>query len=60
MVFTKQQLMDAIWGPESDSDYSTIKTYISRLRNKFADCTAFELVSVRGLGYKAMVKQAGA
>lgn len=60
VVFTKQQLMDAIWGPESDSDYSTIKTYISRLRNKFADCTAFELVSVRGLGYKAVVKQAGA
>ncbi|MFR7604842.1 MAG: response regulator transcription factor [Oscillospiraceae bacterium] len=51
IVFTKQQLMDEIWGYDSESDYSTIKTYISRLRNKLGECRGFELVSVRGLGY---------
>lgn len=51
IVFTKQQLMDEIWGYDSESDYSTIKTYISRLRNKLVECRGFELVSVRGLGY---------
>ena len=54
-IFTKQQLMDEIWGYDTESDYNTIKTYISRLRNKFAECTEFELVSVRGLGYKAVI-----
>lgn len=57
MVFTKQQLMDAVWGYDSDTEYDTIKTYISRLRNKFAQCSAFELVSIRGLGYKAMIHE---
>lgn len=51
IVFTKQQLMDEIWGYDSESDYSTIKTYISRLSNKRGECRGFELVSVRGLGY---------
>lgn len=55
IVFTKQQLMDEIWGYDSESDYSTIKTYISRLRNKLGECRGFELVSVRGLGYKAVI-----
>lgn len=55
IVFTKQQLMDEIWGYDSESDYSTIKTYISRLRNKLGECRGFELVSIRGLGYKAVI-----
>lgn len=55
IIFTKQQIMDEIWGYDTETDYNTIKTYISRLRNKFKDCKDFELVSVRGLGYKAII-----
>ena len=56
VVFTKQQLFDDIWGYETDTDWNSIKTYISRLRSKFSDCDAFEIVSLRGIGYKAEVK----
>ena len=59
VVFTKQQLMDDIWGYDSETEYDTIKTYISRLRNKFAACREFELVSIRGLGYKAVLHETG-
>ncbi len=55
VLFTKQQIMDEIWGYESESDYSTIKTYINRIRKKLEDCDAFEIVSVRGVGYKAEI-----
>lgn len=57
IVFTKQQLMDEIWGYDSETEYDTIKTYISRLRNKFSECREFELVSIRGLGYKAILHE---
>ena len=56
VVFTKQQLMDAIWGMDSETEYDTIKTYVSRLRSKFADCGEFELIAIRGLGYKAVIR----
>jgi len=59
VVFTKQQLMDEIWGYDTDTEYNTIKTYISRLRNKFAACHEFELVAIRGLGYKAVLHEKG-
>jgi len=55
-VFTKHQIMDDVWGFESEADFNTIKTYINRLRNKFATCRDFEIVSVHGLGYKAVLK----
>ena len=55
VVFTKQQLMDEIWGYDTDTDYNSIKTYISRLRHKFSKCNEFSLVSLRGLGYKATI-----
>ncbi|MDO4542119.1 MAG: response regulator transcription factor [Bacillota bacterium] len=58
-VFTKQQIMDEIWGYDSETEYDTIKTYISRLRNKFSACREFELVSIRGLGYKAILHETG-
>ena len=57
VIFTKQQIMDEIWGYNTESDYNSIKTYISRLRNKFSECNDFELVSVRGLGYKAVIHE---
>lgn len=59
IVFTKQQLMDEIWGFDSETEYDTIKTYISRLRNKFSGCKEFELVAIRGLGYKAVLHEEG-
>lgn len=58
-VFTKQQLMDDIWGYDSETEYDTIKTYISRLRNKFSSCGEFELIAIRGLGYKAVIHETG-
>ncbi|MCR4890686.1 MAG: response regulator transcription factor [Lachnospiraceae bacterium] len=56
-LFTKQNIMDDIWGYDTESDYNTIKTYISRLRNKFSDCDAFSITSLRGLGYKAEIRR---
>lgn len=55
MIFTKTQLLDSIWGYESDSTEDTIKTHISRLRNKLTAFTEFQIVTVKGLGYKAML-----
>ncbi|MCR5770620.1 MAG: response regulator transcription factor [Butyrivibrio sp.] len=56
VIFTKQQLMDDIWGYDSDTDYRTIKVYVNRLRNKLSGCDEFEIVSARGVGYKAEIK----
>lgn len=55
-IFTRPQLMDEIWGMFSDSDERTVNTHINRLRDRFTDCTDFEIVTVRGLGYKAVKK----
>ncbi|RFZ79553.1 DNA-binding response regulator [Lacrimispora amygdalina] len=57
MIFTKSQLLDEIWGYETNSDETTIKTHINRLRNKFADCMEFEIITIRGLGYKAEIHE---
>lgn len=55
-IFTRPQLMDEIWGMFSETDERTVNTHINRLRDRFADCTDFEIVTVRGLGYKAVKK----
>ncbi len=55
-IFTRPQLMDEIWGMFSESDERTVNTHINRLREKFSDCDDFEIVTVRGLGYKAVKK----
>ncbi|MGN1118719.1 MAG: response regulator transcription factor [Oscillospiraceae bacterium] len=55
-IFTRQQLMDEIWGMFSETDERTVNTHINRLRDKFSDCEDFEIVTVRGLGYKAVKK----
>ena len=52
-IFTRRQLMDEIWGMESAADERTVDVHIRRLREKFEDCEEFEIVTVRGLGYKA-------
>ena len=53
-IFTRRQLMDEIWDMESESDERTVDVHVSRLREKFRACPDFEIVTVRGLGYKAV------
>lgn len=55
-IFTRPQLMDEIWGMFSETDERTVNTHINRLRERFSDCEDFEIVTVRGLGYKAVKK----
>lgn len=56
-IFTRQQLMDEIWGVDSETDDRTINTHINRLRERFSNNQDFEIVTIRGLGYKAVKKQ---
>ena len=58
-TFTRAQLMDEFWGYETESDSRTVDVYITRLRNKFKSCAAFEIVTVHGLGYKAVLHEDG-
>lgn len=53
-IFTRRQLMDEIWDMESESDERTVDVHVSRLREKFRGSNDFEIVTVRGLGYKAV------
>ena len=53
-VFTRNQLMDEIWGVDSPSDSQTIDVHINRLRRHFENNNDFEIVTVRGLGYKVV------
>lgn len=53
-IFTRIQLMDEIWGAESDTGWETITVHIGRLRKRFDGWPEFEIESVRGLGYKAV------
>ena len=55
-IFTRIQLMDEIWGAESESGWETVTVHIGRLRKRFEGWEEFEIVSVRGLGYKAVKK----
>jgi len=57
-IFTRNQLMDEIWGYASESGEDTVKTHISRLRNKLKDFGELAIVAVKGIGYKAEVKGA--
>ena len=55
-IFTRIQLMDEIWGAESETGWETVTVHIGRLRKRFEGWEEFEIVSVRGLGYKAVKK----
>ena len=55
-IFTRQQLMDEIWGYDSESDTHTVDVHIGRLRDRFRDSKDFKIVTIRGIGYK-VVKQ---
>ena len=55
-IFTRIQLMDEIWGADSETGWETVTVHIGRLRRRFEGWTEFEIISVRGLGYKAVKK----
>ncbi len=55
-IFTRIQLMDEIWGTDSDTGWETVTVHIGRLRKRFEGWQEFEIESVRGLGYKAVKK----
>lgn len=54
-IFTRLQLMDEIWGMESETTDMTVKVHINRLRKRFEDYPEFEIIAVRGVGYKAVI-----
>lgn len=55
-IFTRLQLMDEIWGMETESGFKTVDVHINRLRKKFEDWSEFEIVAIRGIGYKAVIQ----
>jgi DNA-binding response OmpR family regulator len=54
-IFTRQELMDEIWGMDSEADDRTVDSHIKKLRRKFETCSDFEIVTIRGLGYKSKI-----
>lgn len=55
-IFTRIQLMDEIWGTDSETGWETVTVHVGRLRKRFEGWNEFEIVAVRGLGYKAVKK----
>lgn len=55
-TFTRSQLMEEFWDADSSSGSRTVDVYITKLRDKFSECEDFEIVTVHGLGYKAVLK----
>lgn len=56
-IFTRIQLMDEIWGADSETGWETVTVHIGRLRKRFEQWNEFEIQSVRGLGYRAVKKE---
>ena len=55
-TFTRAQLMDEFWGMETETSLRAVDVYITKLRDKFSGCDGFTIKTVRGLGYKAVLK----
>lgn len=55
-TFTRSQLMDEFWDVDSASGPRVVDVYMTKLRDKFSECDSFEIVTVHGLGYKAVLK----
>ena len=55
-IFTRSELMDEYWGMTNDTGLRTVDVYITKLRREFAHCKSFEIVTVHGFGYKAVLK----
>lgn len=56
-IFTRQDLMDEIWGYDTESDARTVDVHIKRLREKFEKFKEFEIITIRGVGYKGVIKE---
>ena len=54
-IYTRRQLMDEIWDMDSESDERTVDVHVSRVRERFRDNGDFQIITVRGLGYKAVI-----
>jgi Response regulators consisting of a CheY-like receiver domain and a winged-helix DNA-binding domain len=54
-TFSRAQLMDEFWGMDSDTSMRAVDVYITKLRDKFSSCNGFQVVTVHGLGYKAVL-----
>lgn len=54
-IFTRQELIDEIWGLDNESDFRTVDVHIKRLREKFNAFDEFKIVTIRGVGYKAII-----
>lgn len=54
-TFSRAQLMDEFWGVDSDTSLRAVDVYVTKLRDKFSICDGFKVVTVRGLGYKAVL-----
>lgn len=55
-TFSRAQLMDEFWGVETDTSLRAVDVYVTKLRDKFSGCDGFEIKTIRGLGYKAVLK----
>lgn len=55
-IFTRRQLLDELWGMDKDVDERTVDVHVKRLRERYGDNSDFDIVTVRGLGYKAVKK----
>ena len=55
-TFTRNQLLDEFWGIETETSLRAVDVYITKLRDKLSNCDGFQIVTVRGLGYKAVLK----
>ena len=56
-IFTRSELLDEFWGLTNDTGLRTVDVYITKLRKAFAHCDAFQIVTVHGFGYKAVLKE---
>ena len=55
-TFSRIQLMDEFWGIDTETNLRAVDVYITKLRDKFSDCDGFKIVTIRGLGYKAVLQ----
>ena len=55
-TFTRTQLLDEFWGVDGSTSLRSVDVYITKLREKFSSCEDFKIVTIHGLGYKAVIK----
>ena len=55
-TFSRAQLMDEFWGVDSDTSLRAVDVYVTKLRDKLSACNGFQIVTVRGMGYKAVLQ----